>query len=107
MAMCNLLEYPEKIQELFRLISTRATGKPKQLAKKLQISERTAKGWISQLNDYNYPVIYNREIESYVWKDDTYSITYVFKIEKQSIEKAEMNALKGGKCICPSWEKRI
>lgn len=79
--MCDYLEYTEKMHRLCDLINRKATGGPKKLAKKLEVSERTVKRFIEQLRDRNFPVIYSRIRESYVCESD---IPFPLKI--QSLE---------------------
>lgn len=105
--MCDYLKYPEKIQELCRLINTQGTGKLEQLARKLQISERTTSRLIEYIVNMGYPILFNRQIESYVWADEGCTITCTFKIEKKSLDKTEMNLIRGGEFTYIPSEEQI
>ena len=53
---------------LHELISTKQTGAPKQLAQKLEISERSAHYYIAFMkNELCAPITYNKNNQSYVY----------------------------------------
>ncbi len=53
-------QYAEKLETIKYLAQLKQTGTPQQLAKKLDVSERTVERMIQQLRDNNYPIKYNR-----------------------------------------------
>ncbi len=53
-------QYAEKLETIKYLAQHKQTGTPQQLAKKLDVSERTVERMIQQLRDSNYPIKYNR-----------------------------------------------
>lgn len=70
-----------KLQFLIQLIENRGTGTPKELARKLNMSERMIYKYIYMLkNEFKAPIAYNRSAKSYyfsengrldlVWKKD-------------------------------------
>lgn len=59
------------IHRVDQLILTKSTGTPKQLAKRLNISERTWYYLLDQLrNDYAFPIIYDRFGGNYYYADE-------------------------------------
>ncbi|MEJ7685319.1 MAG: helix-turn-helix domain-containing protein [Segetibacter sp.] len=48
------------METIKHLAQHKRTGTPQQLAKKLDVSERTVERMIQQLRDNNYPIRYNR-----------------------------------------------
>lgn len=61
-------EYLEKLNKLQQLVNISDTGTPKKLAKKLNVSERTARRMVQKLRHHKMPVVFNRKIKSYVIK---------------------------------------
>ena len=54
---------------LHELIVTKQTGTPKQLAQKLEISERSAHYYIAFMkNEMKAPIIYDRKLETYFYE---------------------------------------
>lgn len=54
----------ERVDQLIRL---KATGRPKQLAKRLQVSEATIFRMIETMKEMNAPVYYDFNTQSYVY----------------------------------------
>ena len=61
-------EHQEKLEILVKLIDRSCTGSPKELAKKLHTSERTARRLVEQLRDTNKEIIFCRKTNSYLFK---------------------------------------
>ena len=53
-------EYSEKLKTIKYLAEHKQTGTPQQLAKKLDVSERTVERMVQRLRDNGYPIKYNR-----------------------------------------------
>jgi transcriptional antiterminator len=62
-------EYQEKLTLLKKLLEFGNTGTPKELAKKLHVSERTARRLIERLKFQDYPITYCRRSNSYILKN--------------------------------------
>lgn len=62
----KLDEYEEKLSLLKNLIENEKTGRPGDLAKKLNVSDRTARRLIERLQGKNYVIEFDRKINSYV-----------------------------------------
>jgi len=58
-------EYTQKLETIKYLVELKQAGTPRKLAKKINVSERTALRMVKQLKDYGYPITYNRFRESY------------------------------------------
>ena len=56
---------------LHELIQAKQTGNHRQLAKKLEISERSINYYIAFMrNDLNAPIIYDRNLETYLYETE-------------------------------------
>jgi transcriptional antiterminator len=56
---------------LHELIKAKQTGSPKQLAQKLEISERSVNYYISFMrNELKAPIIYDRKLETYFYETE-------------------------------------
>lgn len=55
----------EKLQILQKLIDTGKTGTPKELSRRLHVSDRTARRLIEYLRSEDPTIIFNRKIQSY------------------------------------------
>jgi predicted transcriptional regulator len=68
-APMKFVEYQEKIDSLIKLAKHSNTGTPKELAKRLNISERTVYRLIQNLNDQNIEINFCRKVKSYILKN--------------------------------------
>ncbi|HYV91430.1 MAG TPA: HTH domain-containing protein [Chitinophagales bacterium] len=59
------IEYSKKLQAIKDMAEHRRTGTPRQLAEKLEVSERTAERMVEHLRDSGVPITYNRYRSSY------------------------------------------
>ena len=66
----KLDEYGEKIELLKKLVVNANTGRPKELAEKLGVSERTVRRLIDRLKTKNSKIEFDRKINSYVFKNE-------------------------------------
>jgi predicted DNA-binding transcriptional regulator YafY len=64
-----LPSFVTRLERLSRLIQIKATGNPKQLSHRLNISERSLYEYISLLKDMGVPVHYDRFRETYFYED--------------------------------------
>ncbi len=63
-------EYTEKLERIKYLAANKQAGTPCSLARKLNVSERTALRMVQQLRDHGYPIAYNRFRCTYEIKRD-------------------------------------
>ncbi len=59
----------ERIRRIDELIASKATGTPKQFARKLQISKSTLYEILKVLKDLGAPIVYDTERSTYVYKE--------------------------------------
>lgn len=52
--------YSKKLDTIKYLSQQKSTGTVEQLAKRLDVSERTVQRMVQQLRDIGYPIMYNR-----------------------------------------------
>lgn len=62
-----MVQYIDRIQRIDQMIRRKATGTPKQLAKKLNISERLVYQSLSYMREMGAPITYCPHSESYVY----------------------------------------
>ena len=62
-------DHSEKLETLKYLAEHKQAGTPRDLAKKLFVSERTVLRMVQQLRAHGYPITYNRFRETYEVKD--------------------------------------
>ncbi len=66
----HLQKYIGRIHHLDALIRTKATGNPKQLAKKMSLSERAVLQYIRMLKEMGCPVKFCRKRNSYYYEKE-------------------------------------
>ena len=66
----NSIKNIERLQQIHALIETETTGTPRELAKRLHISERLVYHLIEQLKDYNASIRYDRSRKTYYYEDE-------------------------------------
>lgn len=66
----KFIAYLEKLETVKYLSQTKRTGTPRQLAGKLQISERTVRRMVQQLRESGYPITYDRFRYTYTVTED-------------------------------------
>lgn len=59
-----------RIQRIDHLISIKGTGTPKQLAKRLNMAERTIYQYIKLIKNLGAPISYSRTKESYLYDEE-------------------------------------
>ena len=88
----DIFDDKDKLLRLDQLIRLKATGTPKQLAKKFEVSERTIKRVIKKLREkFDCPISYSKIRKSYYYEYPGHLI-----IKFETIDKDELNGIKGG-----------
>ena len=86
----------ERLQQLHRLIEKERTGTPKELALKMNVSERLVYLLLEYLRDYNAEIRYDRGRRTYYYEEE-------FKLDIQIsvavINKDERTEIFGGNYI--------
>ncbi|WP_339694692.1 hypothetical protein [uncultured Roseivirga sp.] len=73
-----MIKQLQRIERLHGLIRLKATGNPKECARKLKISERQLYRLIDLMKELNAPVYYNIFVNSYCYEHEV-EWTYGFK----------------------------
>ncbi|MEP3210732.1 MAG: HTH domain-containing protein [Maribacter sp.] len=66
----NSIKNLERLQRLHQLIEQEATGSPKELAKRMHISERMVYNLIEQFKEFDACICYDRGRRTYYYGDD-------------------------------------
>ena len=94
--MAKLTQQIAVLERIDQLIRLKATGRPKQLANKLEVSEATVFRMIETMKELNAPICYDLTRQSYVYTETT-SFKCGFYVEELD-ETTERN-LSGGSCF--------
>jgi len=90
----NIDKYFERIERIDQLIRLKATGSPKEFAKKLGISKSSLYEYLNYLKDKGGPIEFDKEVNTYYY---THRIKFTLKYS--DIDKKQMEEIKGGKNI--------
>ena len=66
----NTKNYLDRLRQINRLIALKTTGKPAELAKKLNISERALYNYIEELKQIGLPISWCKELQSYIYTEN-------------------------------------
>ena len=66
----NSIKNLERLQKLHLLIQNEQTGPPKELARKLHVSERSVYSLLEELKDYEANIEYDRTRKTYYYQFD-------------------------------------
>lgn len=86
----NVLGIKDKIDRLDKLIKLKATGSPQQLAKKLDMTERTVYRIIKQLKEMGCPIFYDKARKSYCYEKQG-ELTFKFISQNPNNKAAKEN----------------
>jgi biotin operon repressor len=89
----NIIDIKEELKRVDRLIRLKATGNPKELAEKLQISERHVYRIINQLKEIGCPVYFDKDRGSYCYSERG---KLIFKFSSNELDNNTKNKIKGG-----------
>ncbi|NDV42843.1 HTH domain-containing protein [Flagellimonas sediminis] len=93
--MAKLTKQIEILERIDQLIRLKATGRPKQLAKRLEISEATVFRMIETMKDMNAPICYDLTRQSYIYTETT-RFKCGFYVEE--LDTTTERNLSGGYC---------
>lgn len=94
--MRQLTKQIELLERIDQLVRLKATGKPKDLAKRLEVSEATIYRIIETMKDMKAPVCYDFTRQSYVYTENTQFKCGFFLQELSAYEERN---LSGGQCF--------
>ncbi len=89
----SFIRYFRKIEFLDSLIRRKATGNQKEFAKKARMSRSTLNEYLNEMKQLNFPIKFDRTINSYYYEDDG---TLVKSFFEKKITTEEMQHYKGG-----------
>lgn len=87
----NAIDIKAQIDRLNQLIKLKATGSPKELAQKLDTTERTVYRIIKQLKEMGCPIFYNKIRGSYCYEHEG---NLTFKFTSSENNEKEFNSGK-------------
>jgi predicted DNA-binding transcriptional regulator YafY len=65
----KFIEYTKKLDTIRYLCEHKRAGTPRQLGRKLNVSERTIKRMVQHLRDLGFPIKFDRSRKSYVLEE--------------------------------------
>lgn len=95
--MSQLTKQIALIERIDQLVRLRATGTPKQLAGRLEISEATLFRIIDTMKELNAPLYYDFGVQSYLYEEET-SFKCGFYVRE--LTEAEQQRMGGGMGFC-------
>ncbi len=87
----NIIKYISRLSRLDKLIRNKATGSPKELADKLELSESSVYLLIKTMKSLGAPITFNHYRNSYIYYEEC---EFVFGFKE--INKEEITNLNGG-----------
>lgn len=88
----NIIDIKEELERVDRLVRLKATGSPKHLADKLQISERHVYRIINQLKEIGCPIYFDKDRCSYCYSTEG---ELILKFTNK-LDNSVMSKIKGG-----------
>jgi predicted DNA-binding transcriptional regulator YafY len=90
-----LSKYLSRLQRLDQLIRQNQTGTPKELARKMGISERQAYNCIDDMKELGLPISYDRYRQSYFYEEP---VQLSVNISFRNLSSGEIIKIEGGRC---------
>lgn len=94
--MAKLTQQLEIIERIDQLIRLKATGRPKQLADRLEVSEATVFRMIETMKGLNAPIYYDLARQSYVYTETT---SFKCGFYGEELDASTERSLSGGNCF--------
>lgn len=94
--MAKLTQQLEIIERIDQLIRLKATGRPKQLADRLEVSEATVFRMIETMKELNAPICYDLARQSYVYTETTH---FKCGFYGEELDASTERSLSGGNCF--------
>lgn len=77
----------ERLRYLDSLIRKKATGNPKSLAKKLNLSRSQTMAFLHELKGHGFPIEYSRRLMSYYYSEEIHLSHQLFSLKEDTPEK--------------------
>ena len=94
------LKQLERLRKVHQLIKQEKTGTPKELAGRLDISERQLYNILEQLKEFNASLIFNRKRNTYYYD---YDFDLLVNISVQVLVDDEIKTIYAGKKLQNQW----
>jgi hypothetical protein len=88
------MKFSEQLNRFLRLdqlIRLKATGTPKELAKKIGVSKSVLYDYINEMKEQEAPIVYDKRRKSFCYSENV-KLEYGFK----KLDKEQLENLKGG-----------
>jgi predicted DNA-binding transcriptional regulator YafY len=90
----NIDKYFERIERIDQLIRLKATGSPKEFARKLEISKTWLYEYLKYLKNKGVPIEFDKERNSFYYTEE---VEFLFKFNK--LKKEQLEKIIGGEKI--------
>lgn len=87
----NFFDQLLKLERIHLLINRKATGSPKYLSRKLNISERQVYRLVNELKTMGFPISYSKAKQTYFYE---YEVKFFFEVR---VGEDQLFKIKGGK----------
>ena len=91
----DIYKYFNRVQQLHTLLKRKATGTPRDLAKKLKLSERQTLEYVRELKDLGIPIAFCKHEKTYYYEKEV-----IFNFEFRILSPDELQNLEGGRSFC-------
>ena len=91
----DIYKYFNRVQQLHTLLKRKATGTPRELAKKLKLFERQTLEYVRELKDLGIPIAFCKHQKTYYYEKEV-----IFKFEFRILTPDELQNLEGGRSLC-------
>ncbi len=100
----SLQRFMEKIKRIDSLISKRATGNQKTLAKRLGLSVSTTNVYLKEMKEANFPIKYSRAEETYYYTKQGRMVSCLFE---ETLSAEQMKSIEGGIMYYSYWQSAV
>ena len=91
----DIYKYFNRVQQLHTLLKRKGTGTPRELAKKLNLSERQTLEYVRELKDSGIPIAFCKHQKTYYYEKEV-----IFTFEFRTLSPDELQNLEGGRSLC-------
>jgi bacteriocin-like protein len=90
----DIYKYFNRVQKLHTLLKRKATGTPKELAQKLNLSERQTLEYVRELKDSGIPIAFCKHEKTYYYEKEV-----IFNFEFRVLNSDELQQIEGGNTL--------
>ena len=92
----------EQLKKVHKLIKRESTGSPKELASRVNVSERQIFIILEQLREMEAPIRFNRRTNTYFYDDD---FELLINISVQVMQREKLLSIYAGKNLCDTVQR--